>query len=1090
MQKKLLLTILIIAGLSPLKAQIVPIDSIQGYADNSPYANRTVTTVGVVTATVQDWVRYIRGFFIQDAELPWHGIYVYTGNLVVNVERGDSVLVTGRVTEYYGLTEISPSSASDIVVIKKGAKLPRPLKITANLVNTEPYEGVLVRVDSVTVTNSNLGNYQFEVRDPSGNSCIIQNCAGFSYNPSNGNFIPSIIGVIYYSYNAFKICPRRDADIIFSGDGTGSFYFTDNVIATSEEKSLIINVEASSPFTIRGIKIVAPQGFQITGNVVLGGEGFQNANVNISNDTIIVENAEIEASKTGFIQITRIYAPSQPGTYTFRVFTFSSSNFAENPDAPKVNVVSILGGGSAFIAPEVVPINTPSQIKITLTNTFGALRKVKVILPSSQYYNWDRSLTLTGSGFAGATYIISNDTIVIENCAVDSVKSGEIIFNNFTFVQVDTLPSDSSEGIKTFKVFTGTQDSVAPIQNNPRLFIAMPDTTIKLKYFHRSQEKSFLLGKTVLVKGVVSGVIGDRTYLQDSTGGIIIYRGPSLSENSFVKIQGQYGEYRNSSQLYSAQIVTNYGTAPVDTTILNLPPIEDHEGILVLIQNLTPPPGISYFIPDSALVFRDSLNREYRIYVSSSTDLAFKPIPQGKLDIVGCVYQFDANYNIQPRRTKDVKAKGNGTGEFTLNPPYTYFDSLRNIKLSINSPFAPIKALEIYFVNAQVDTFYLTGAGFSNPVMDSFYSDSSGTYLKISGGMELENDTITFVRLRVTDSTEVINFVIKTSVDSAGFLAPILDNPKLYVATPVGYARQNGPDGYTPLHLNKTFTVVGVVSAPPRVFSTTRTSMYIQDETGGINVYYSGSYIDFNEGDLVRIKGTILIYNGLTEISPSSNSDIVLLGRSSAPEPYDIPQGHRLAEHLEGLLVKVTGTVANTPYSSGSGKAFTIYSGTAPIDVYAYNTTGIDLSGVVPGSVYTIYGIVGQYDATEPYTSGYQLLPRFQSDIVSVTPPGTGEELTLKTSPKVFSPFLGEAVRLEVSVEPGTIYNLKIFNSTGKLVKTLALNKTVPAVYEWRGVDDREAQLPIGLYIALLEYTKPDGSTGRVQKTIILSRPK
>ncbi|MEO0228641.1 MAG: FlgD immunoglobulin-like domain containing protein [candidate division WOR-3 bacterium] len=1076
------LTILLFVIPTASKAQsIFPIDSIQGYGPSSPYVNRTVTTVGVVTATVQDWTRYIRGFFIQDADAPWHGIYVYTGNLTVNVGRGDSVMVTGRVQEYYDLTEIVPSSSSDIIIIKKGVRIPKPIKVTCAEINTEPYEGVLVRVDSVTVINSNVGNYQFQIQDPQGNTALVQNCSGFSYNPSNNDFIPSIVGIDYYSYGAFKIVPRGNEDLIFSGDGTGHFYFINNIIATDEEKEVLLQVSGDSPFQINAVKLLLPQGFQLTGTIILEGDGFQNATFSITQDTIIITGTQITETRTGIIKFTKLLAPSIPGIYAFQVFTLSQSSFRAVAHPPKLNVLSIVGGGNVAITPLIIPKNTQTQINIAISNIFGTLRQVKIVLPSVAI-GWDRRVTLIGEGVSTAIVQFAEDTIIITNATIDSMRPASIVFDNFSFL------SDSSP-LAQFTILTGTQDSVGPVQNQPKVFIALEDTTVKMKYFHIPLTQSFLLGKTVMVKGIVSGVIGDRTYVQDSTGGIIIYRGPALTPNTVVKLIGQYNEYRNSAQLYSASLIANFGVSSIQPDSLEFPPQEIHEGRLVKIFNVSPPDGVTYFIPDSALIFKDSLNREYRVYISSSTDLAYKPIPQGKVDILGCVYQFDANYNIQPRGTKDIIAKGNGTGSFLLHPSYTYYDSTRNINLLVSSLYSPIKSIELRVTGAYIDTVIPVSSGFYNPVVDSYFRDTASLYLKISGGIELTEDTITLVGLRPLSNVEAISFSIKTSVDSGGFLSPVLTDPVLYVGTPIGYARRNGPDGSTPEFLNKQFTVIGVVTAPPYIFSTTRTSMYIQDETGGINVYYAGSLINFNEGDLIRVKGTILQYNGLTEISPASPQDFVLLGQGFPFDTLKLRPGEPLSENLEGLLIQVEGTCDNIPYSSGSGKAFTIYNGLTPIDIYVYNTTSIDLSNVTNGNVYRITGVVGQYDATIPYTSGYQLLPRYQKDIefiqTTVTP-----VVSIKITPSVFSPFLGEALRIEVSGPDNAVYNLKIYNSNGRLVKTIANGKTSPFVTEWRGTNEEGAQLSPGLYILLLEYITSDGKTGKLQKTVVLSKPK
>ncbi|HOP33079.1 MAG TPA: hypothetical protein PKU94_06855 [Candidatus Hydrothermia bacterium] len=1070
---------LIMVSVSFLSAQVVPIDSIQGYATSSPYINRTVTTIGVVTATPQDWVRSLQGFFIQDAESPWHAIFVYTGSLSITLDRGDSVQVTGRVSEYYNRTEINLSSQSDLVILKKGARIPKALKVTCSEAGSEPYEGVLIRVDSVTVTNNNLGYGEWEIQDPQGGIVRVDDAAGYSYSPNLNDFIYSIIGVVDYSYDVFKIEPRRNQDIIFDGDGTGYFYFENGIIASGDQADLFLNVEPSSPFRLQSIKVVIPSNFSFSGNVLLSGEGFQNAVARTILDTILIENAEIETGKNGTLQITGVHAPNTPGEYPFNVLTLSQSSFKLNPDPPMINVVSIIGGGSATITPTIVPENTSIQVEIQLTNTFGTIRQVKAILPRD-YYEWTRSITLRGAGFRDATWSVSQDTITILGCAIDSTRTGSIVLNNINFIQ---------EGLTQIQILTGTADSVGTIASPPSFFIAMPDTTIKLRYFHNPITNTFLSGRTVMIKGTVSGVIGDRTYVQDSTGGIIVYRGPSLSPNTLVKLQGQYSEYRNSSQLYSATLLASFGASLVEAESLSFPPQEIHEGTLVKTFELTPPAGTTYFVPDSALVFKDSLNREYRIYVASTTDLAYKPIPRGKIDIRGCVYQFDAYYNIQPRSTRDIIAKGDGAGIFTLEPPYIYYDSTSNISLLISSPYSPIRSIELTATGAIVDTFSFEGAGFTHPFVDSFYRDSSGFHLCISGGIELVEDTIVLIGLQPQNNVEAITFLIKTSVDSGGFRSPVLTNPTLYVAYPIKHARRNGPDGYTPEFLNQRFSVIGVVTAPPRIFSTTRTSMYIQDETGGINVYYSGSYVDFNEGDLVRVKGTILQYNGLTEIAPSSTADLVLLGQGYAVDPTLVPQGTSVGEALEGLLVTIEGTCGNEPYMSGSGRAFTLYNGLIPIDIYVYNTTGVDISNVLRGNVYRITGVVGQYDATAPYNSGYQILPRFQEDVIQVQP-AQAAEVNLTISPNVFSPYLGEALRLEVSGPSNAIYNLKIFNGSGKLVKTIAMGRTVPFAAEWRGTDEKESMLPSGLYIILLEYTTPAGKSERIQKPVIISKPK
>ncbi|MBM3437375.1 MAG: hypothetical protein FJY07_14310, partial [Bacteroidetes bacterium] len=94
-----LAAILITAG---AMAQTVTIYEIQGQASASPYAGQDVTTHGIVTGVQTN----NKGFYMQDGEGAWNGIFVYTnGNYSVSV--GDDVSVTAEVQEYYEMTELS-----------------------------------------------------------------------------------------------------------------------------------------------------------------------------------------------------------------------------------------------------------------------------------------------------------------------------------------------------------------------------------------------------------------------------------------------------------------------------------------------------------------------------------------------------------------------------------------------------------------------------------------------------------------------------------------------------------------------------------------------------------------------------------------------------------------------------------------------------------------------------------------------------------------------------------------------------------------------------------------------------------------------
>ncbi len=107
------------------------IADLQGTGSTSPFVDDFATTEGVVTAAYTN-NRYgtgssthlteLGGFYIQTGGNPdtagaSDAIFVFMGAKTPPAI-GDSVRVTGKVTEYFGLTEISPSKAGDVVVLQ------------------------------------------------------------------------------------------------------------------------------------------------------------------------------------------------------------------------------------------------------------------------------------------------------------------------------------------------------------------------------------------------------------------------------------------------------------------------------------------------------------------------------------------------------------------------------------------------------------------------------------------------------------------------------------------------------------------------------------------------------------------------------------------------------------------------------------------------------------------------------------------------------------------------------------------------------------------------------------------------------------
>ncbi len=134
------------------------IHDIQGSGASSPLVGTTQTIQGIVIASYQG-AGELSGFFVQEEDADTdadpttsEGIFVYSTLYSVNV--GDLVRVTGSVTEYFGLTELT--SVSNVTTCGVGIALPDPVMLSlpfADETYLEQYEGMRVSVPAGLVVS-------------------------------------------------------------------------------------------------------------------------------------------------------------------------------------------------------------------------------------------------------------------------------------------------------------------------------------------------------------------------------------------------------------------------------------------------------------------------------------------------------------------------------------------------------------------------------------------------------------------------------------------------------------------------------------------------------------------------------------------------------------------------------------------------------------------------------------------------------------------------------------------------------------------------------------------------------------------------
>lgn len=149
------------------QAPLLTIGEIQGSGDVSPYLNRFVNFRGVVAGRYED--ENTRGdvyhtLFVQnlpdaadDDPATSDGIAVFLGREPRHdIEHGAQVLVGGKVTEFYGLTEIDDDGLV-VVVEGSGGPIPKPVIIdppadmTEQAVYFEALEGMRVAFEDIVI---------------------------------------------------------------------------------------------------------------------------------------------------------------------------------------------------------------------------------------------------------------------------------------------------------------------------------------------------------------------------------------------------------------------------------------------------------------------------------------------------------------------------------------------------------------------------------------------------------------------------------------------------------------------------------------------------------------------------------------------------------------------------------------------------------------------------------------------------------------------------------------------------------------------------------------------------------------------------
>ncbi|GHD45551.1 ExeM/NucH family extracellular endonuclease [Mycetocola manganoxydans] len=157
----------------PVEPGTVPIAEIQGTGDVSPLVGDTVTTSGIVTAVYE--TGGFDGYYLQTpgtganaaGQTASDAIFVYSPSTVASVDTGAYVEITGAVSEYFGLTQVTVADANGLTTLDATtvtAPVPAAVAFPTENAARERLEGMLMApAGNYTVTDVYSTNQYGEI---------------------------------------------------------------------------------------------------------------------------------------------------------------------------------------------------------------------------------------------------------------------------------------------------------------------------------------------------------------------------------------------------------------------------------------------------------------------------------------------------------------------------------------------------------------------------------------------------------------------------------------------------------------------------------------------------------------------------------------------------------------------------------------------------------------------------------------------------------------------------------------------------------------------------------------------------------------
>ncbi len=225
------------------------------------------------------------------------------------------------------------------------------------------------------------------------------------------------------------------------------------------------------------------------------------------------------------------------------------------------------------------------------------------------------------------------------------------------------------------------------------------------------------------------------------------------------------------------------------------------------------------------------------------------------------------------------------------------------------------------------------------------------------------------------------------------------------------------------------------------------------DSNNGIFIFNQFDDLGYTvtEGDEIVVKGVIGQFNGRTQVNAE---EVSMMGSGNSTIVPEVVSN--ISEETEGKVVELKNfSIVDENDWKGTGSYnVEISDGTNTLEIRIINTT--DLEGEsIPQSPFDVTGVSSQYDTSQPYEDGYQLLIRYRSDIKDLS---NSQDLDLLGNVTVYPNPVKEVLNIETDIRD--IEKIIILNSLGMEVRkenfsdNLNINELPEGLYTLRLLKD------------------------------------